>query len=190
MEIKYNRSTLKMKNRPSQQSSSKDPIIIFLSFELMVPHGQPGNSSTREATLSIPTSIFYACHKDFLKMDSGIIRFSIKANERRGLGFNGPISGLHHPEYIWIASHSELCSIQPCCDGLEVKKCGCSALFESIEFRECMQEGQKEASCLQRTSRKRNCVYFQCYIKERGQTRSSRLTLLLTYGSNMTSVPF
>lgn len=71
-------------------------------------------------------------------MDSAIIQFPIKANMRGGLGFNGTISGLHHPEYIWITSPG-LCGNQPWCDGLEVKKCGCNVLLESTAFQECIQ---------------------------------------------------
>ncbi len=72
------------------------------------------------------------------KVDSTIIQFPIKANMRGGLGFNGTISGLHHQEYIWITSPG-LCGNQPCCDGLEVKKCGCNVLLESTAFQECIQ---------------------------------------------------
>lgn len=105
---------------------------------------------------------FYAYHKVLLKMDSAIIQFPIKANMRGRLGFNGPISGLHHPEYIWIASPglSELCGNQPWRDGLEVKKCGCNELLESIAFQECIR-GPKEASKIAKNvTVKQLCVFL------------------------------
>lgn len=57
-----------------QQASSKDPLIIFLSFELTVPHGRPlwsGSPSwqllSSWSDVSIPTSIFTLVIKSFWK---------------------------------------------------------------------------------------------------------------------------
>lgn len=91
---------------------------------------------------------------------------------RGGLGFNGPISGLHHPEYIWIASPGlfELCGNQPCCNGLEVKKCGCNVLLESIAFQECIQGAERSfQDCKERYGKRIVCIFSATLRKEDGQ---------------------